>query len=248
MVKFQVMGAVMTRNMILKKGQTVSSIELFTGVKPSIARDVRAECGEYCHVYVSPSEIKKRGMAARTVAAIALISAGNGRGTWWFLSLATGAVFRGDRWVSMPMTDLVIETMNKMSDADHTGVTKRKVAKKTREKKVVRFLQPILEEEEQEEDIRDLIQLPEARDTVMQELRPPTADLDRDDDITVQVDAVDVAEPGDLTADVDEPVEVDASTDDDTGGAEDNTPPHGDRDIRGQLVRMLFVSVEVKHL
>jgi hypothetical protein len=148
MVKFQVMGAVITKNMILRKGQSVSSIELFTGVKTSLARDVRAECGEYFQVYVSPSKVKKRGMAARTVAAIALASAGNGRGTWWFLSLVTGAVFRGDRWVSMPMSDIVIETMNKMSDVDHT---KRKVVKKTREKKAACSLQPILEKEEQEE-------------------------------------------------------------------------------------------------
>jgi hypothetical protein len=57
----------------------------------------------------------------------------------------------------------------------------------------------------------------------MQELRPPTADLDRDDATAVEVDTVDVAEPGDSTADADETVEVDASTEDED--AEDNISP-----------------------
>jgi hypothetical protein len=55
LVKWQIYGAVMTYNMILRTGQTVSSRELFTGVKTNYSRDVRAEFGEYVQAYVSPS-------------------------------------------------------------------------------------------------------------------------------------------------------------------------------------------------
>ena len=52
LVKWQVYGCVMTYNMLLRVGQTVSSRELFTGVKPNFSRELRAECGR--RIWTSP--------------------------------------------------------------------------------------------------------------------------------------------------------------------------------------------------
>ena len=161
LVRWQVYGAVMTYNMLLRQGQTVSSRELFTGVKTNYSRDVRAEFGEYVQAHVSPSEMNIRGTQERTVGAVALISADNDRGTWWFMGLTRGTFFRADRWTTMPVTDVVIEVLNKMHREDENDITKKK-------KKGVALAPEDIDE------TRAMIQNTEERDTEVQALRPAT--------------------------------------------------------------------------
>jgi hypothetical protein len=151
----------MTYNMLLRQGQTVSSRELFTGVKTNYSRDVRAEFGEYVQAHVSPSEMNIRGTQERTVGAVALISADNDRGTWWFMGLTRGTFFRADRWTTMPVTDVVIEVLNKMHREDENDITKKK-------KKGVALAPEDIDE------TRAMIQNTEERDTEVQALRPAT--------------------------------------------------------------------------
>ena len=168
LVRWQVYGAVMTFNMLLRQGQTVSSRELFTGVKTNYTRDVRAEFGEYVQAHVSPGEIKKRGADERTVGAIAMCSADNQRGTYWFMALKTGTFFRADRWSSLPITDDVIAYMNKMYDEDEPKKVDMAVRRRKKRMKM---------SNSNERDLtRELLELPTERDHVHTML-PPATDM-----------------------------------------------------------------------
>ena len=187
LVRWQVYGAVMTYNMLLRQGQTVSSRELFTGVKTNYSRDVRAEFGEYVQAHVSPSEMNIRGTQERTVGAVALISADNDRGTWWFMGLTKGTFFRADRWTTMPVTDVVIEALNKMHGEDEKDNSKKK-------KRSVALAPEDIDE------TRTMIQNTEERDTEVQALGPATemAGPEEEEVLTVdimpeeEVDVVDI--------------------------------------------------------
>lgn len=169
LVKWQVYGAVMTFNMILRQGQTTSSRELFTGVKTNYTRDVRAEFGEYVQAHVLPQGMEKRGPKERTVGAIALCSADNQRGTYWFFSLKNRSYFRADRWESLPITDDVIALMNKIYDEDQPS--KAKEAKRRRKKRVGVDNTNL----EADRDLtRELIELPTERDEALTRLGPAT--------------------------------------------------------------------------
>jgi hypothetical protein len=198
LVRWQVYGAVMTYNMILRQGQTVSSRELFTGVKTNYLRDVRAEFGEYVQAHVSPGELNKRGPGERTVGAIAMCSADNQRGTYWFMSLKTGSFFRADRWTPLPMTDDVIGHMNRMHDQDQP--LKVKMAEKRRKNR--------MRMDSSDRDLtRELLELPTEREEVDTVLPPATEmaeplenDIltggDTEDEIEVRVEELDEIESG----------------------------------------------------
>ena len=166
LVRWQVYGAVMTYNMLLRPGQTVSSREQFTGVKSNYSRDVRAEFGEYVQAYVSPGEMKKNGPDERTIGAIALCSADNQRGTCWFMSLKTGKFFRADRWTPLPITDDVIKVLNHMYDIDEPK--KSKVAARRRSMRM-----PVSQEDDREAT-REMLALPTERDRDVIQLPPAT--------------------------------------------------------------------------
>mgnify|MGYP003386305885 CR=1 FL=1 len=169
LVRWQVYGAVMTYNMILRQGQTVSARELFTGVKTNYQRDVRAEFGEYVQAYVSPGDMKKNGSQERTVGAIALCSADNQRGTFWFLSLKNASFFRADRWTSLPITDDVIALMNKMHDEDLPSKVNMSALQKRRNRRM--RMNPSAEERDM---TRELLELPTEREHVVETLQPAT--------------------------------------------------------------------------
>jgi hypothetical protein len=177
LVRWQVYGAVMTYNMILRQGQTVSSRELFTGVKTNYNRDVRAEFGEYVQAHVSPGDVKKRGPEERTVGAIALCSADNQRGTHWFMSLKNNSYFRADRWTPLPITDDVIALMNKIHDDDQP----KKVDMAVRRRK--RRMRINASNNEDRDLTRELIDLPTERENPHYALPPATdvAEPEQDD-------------------------------------------------------------------
>lgn len=182
LVRWQVYGAVLTFNIILRQGQTVSSRELFTGVKTNYKRDVRAEFGEYVQAHVLPDGMKKRGPDERTVGAIALCSADNQKGTYWFMSLKNRSYFRADRWNSLPITDDVIAVMNKIHDEDQPK--KIEEAMRRRKRRISVDAQP-------DRDLtRELIELPTERDEVGENNLSPATELaepDVDDVLVGQV-------------------------------------------------------------
>ena len=187
LVRWQVYGAVMTYNMLLRQGQTVSSRELFTGVKTNYSRDVRAEFGEYVQAHVSPNEMNKRGTQERTVGAVALCSADNDRGTWWFMGLKNSSFFRADRWTALPITDVVIDVLNKMHAEDQLDTTKRK-KKRT------------VQAPEDTDETLEMIQTTEERDSERQTLAPATdmAEPEEEEAVTVELGEEETANQRDL--------------------------------------------------
>jgi hypothetical protein len=168
LVRWQVYGGVNTFNILLRNGQSVSSRELFTGVKPVYKRDVRAEFGEYVQAHVSPGEVLTRGGKERTVGAIALCSADNDRGTWWFMNLKTKGFFKADRWTSLPMPDVVVELLNQMYDEEELKAN----TKENKRKRV-----PVLaDKDDVMVETEEMLRLPEERDNVPERVESATED------------------------------------------------------------------------
>lgn len=67
--------------------------------------------------------------------AIALCSADNDRGTWWFLNIKTGSTFKADRWTSLPIPDIVIEKMNQMYDTEEGKARDKKMTRRAQRRK-----------------------------------------------------------------------------------------------------------------
>ena len=184
LVKWQVYGAVMTFNMLLRQGQTVSSRELFTGVKTNYKRDVRAEFGEYVQAHVAPQGMSKRGPEERTVGAIALCSADNQKGTYWFFGLKKRAYFRADKWTALPITDDVIALMNKIYDDDQPNKAREANRRRNRRLRV----------DPADRDLtRELLELPTERDPVNVVTHQDLEELDHDgsNDEVINEDVVD---------------------------------------------------------
>ena len=137
------------------------------GVKTNYARDVRAEFGEYVQAKVVTTELTSRGTSERTVGAIALVSADNNKGTWWFMSLRTGAPFRADSWTPLPITDVVIDLMNNMYNTDETE-------DKTASKKIRGCKKAIVTLPEDANEVNSMLRLPGERDAQVQDLPPST--------------------------------------------------------------------------
>jgi hypothetical protein len=172
LVRWQVYGGVYTFNILLRTGQSVSSRELFTGVKPVYKRDIRAEFGEYVQAHVSPGDVHTRGSKERTVGAIALCSADNDRGTWWFLNLKTKGYFKADRWTSLPMPDVVMEVLNQLYDEEELKAN----TKDNRRKRVPLSADKndVMAETEQ------MLRLPQERDYIPEEVESATEDAGND--------------------------------------------------------------------
>ena len=117
-VRFLADGVVGAYNTTLRAGQTVSPRELFTGIKFDYTRDMRFEFGQYVQVHVPPSQMEKNGPKTRSVGAIALCSAGNNSGGWWFMSLKKKGFFDAQRADALPMPDVVIGILNALAIRD----------------------------------------------------------------------------------------------------------------------------------
>jgi hypothetical protein len=192
LVRWQVYGGVYTFNILLRKGQTVSSRELFTGIKPVFTRDIRAEFGEYVQAHVPPGEMLTRTEKERTVGAIALCSADNDRGTWWFMNLKTKGYFKADRWSSLPMPDIVVELLNQMYDEEEGRTSARR--KRSNPLPLAADKPDVMAETEA------LLRLPQERDNVPECVESATSDAGNDNpDTSEENEETDIHEEGGVT-------------------------------------------------
>ena len=97
----------------------ISPSEAVYGRKANYKTDLALNFGDYCEIH-EYDEVTN-SMKPRTVAAIALMSTGNAQGSWWFLKLNTGKAVRRDRWISMPLSEDMVEKLNRMADAAGPG-------------------------------------------------------------------------------------------------------------------------------
>jgi len=131
-----------------------------------------------------------RGSKERTVGAIALCSADNDRGTWWFLNLRTKGYFKADRWNSLPMPDIVIENLNQMYDEEEVKARSNKDNKGTR----VRLAVPLTaDKNDVMVETEMLLQLPQERDNIPERVESST-DEAGDNNLDIQYEPVEVDE------------------------------------------------------
>lgn len=171
LIRHEVMGAVAAINTVLRPGQTVSSRELYSGVKLDLRRDFRVAFGEYCEVAVDT--MPRNGPSPRTASAIALCPVGNDRGTWWFYNMKTKATFRADKWTVMPTSALVIETMTSLYNQDEPK--KRRLTRPdTAQDGVAAETDPPAQVDAQE--VADIIAVPTMRDAPTADINAPVED------------------------------------------------------------------------
>jgi hypothetical protein len=115
MVKYLVAFVVSRINMEPTKSRAdnLSPKEVFDKRKVDYKVDVRVGFGDYC-VVRRPNVISNDVSQPRAEDAIALCPAGNRQGTYLFYSLATGEIVKRDRWIVLPMPEMVIMKLNKM--------------------------------------------------------------------------------------------------------------------------------------
>ena len=92
---------------------------LLTGLKMTYNRHCRLEFGEY----VQTHEEHDNSLNPRTIGALALCPAANVQGGYFFFSLTTGKVINGMCWTTIPMTQEVIDWVERMARQEHTGTT-----------------------------------------------------------------------------------------------------------------------------
>ena len=97
-------------------GHVISPKEWLTGRKLSYKRDLRFEFGEY--IQARTPRVVSNSMHPRTEGDIAVLSTGNVEGSIWCYNLATDRVVQRDRWTVLPIPDVVIQHMNRLSDGD----------------------------------------------------------------------------------------------------------------------------------
>ena len=89
----------------------LSPREAFSGRKIDFKRDLRIGFGDYAEIFNINSD---NSMASRTSAAISLGPTGNASGSVKFLSLVTNRIVVRDQFKILPISDLIIESMNKL--------------------------------------------------------------------------------------------------------------------------------------
>jgi hypothetical protein len=125
-VKYLVYGAVGSRIIILRSWQTVTSREVFTGVKFDIKRDLRFKFFDYGQATRIPSD--KSGEDPRTVAAVYLVSSGNAEGLIYMYDLYTESEFKRDHFVPLPISDLIVAQLIQLWDRDEPASRKKRRA------------------------------------------------------------------------------------------------------------------------
>ena len=91
--------------------QDLSPRTILTGQQVDYKRHCRFQFGEYTQTH----EEHNNSMNPRTVGALALRPVGNGQGSFYFLSIATGRVLNRLHATALPMPDEVIEKLHRMA-------------------------------------------------------------------------------------------------------------------------------------
>ena len=91
--------------------QDLSPHTILTGQQVDYKRHCRFQFGEYTQTH----EEHNNPMNPRTVGAIALRLVGNGQGSFYFLSVATGRVLNRLHATALPMSDDVIDKLHRMA-------------------------------------------------------------------------------------------------------------------------------------
>ena len=91
---------------------STSPIEAFTGIKSDFNRDLKSSFGEYCQVLVPETD---NSMDERTNGCIALSPSSDKDGSILFFHLNTKKIIKRNKWISLAITDNVIQYMNELS-------------------------------------------------------------------------------------------------------------------------------------
>ena len=89
----------------------LSPCTILTGQKVDYKRHCRFQFGEYTQTH----EEHNNSMNPRTVGALALQPVGNGQGSFYFLSVATGRVLNRLHATALPMPDEIIDKIHRMA-------------------------------------------------------------------------------------------------------------------------------------
>lgn len=131
LVEYLVSFVVMRLNMLpSKRGYlNVPAVEVFTGIKVDLDRDMRVAFGDYCQVATPNLNAKKNDVTtARTEGCIAIGQTGF-VGTVLFVSLATKRLIKRQKFVVMPTPEEVIQIVNGWSALpDQTAVLEEAAA------------------------------------------------------------------------------------------------------------------------
>ena len=91
--------------------QDLSPCTILMGQQVDYKRHCRFQFGEYTQTH----EEHNNSMNRRTVGALALRPVGNGQGSFYFLSIATGRVLNRLHATALPMPDDVIDKLHRMA-------------------------------------------------------------------------------------------------------------------------------------
>ncbi len=97
-------------------------IEAYRGRKVDYKRDIRIGFGEYAHA-TRPILGNRNSMTPRTEGVIALLPTGNLLGSVRFYVLETDGFVTRDSWTPLPMTEEVVEKLNKPAGLDKRSPT-----------------------------------------------------------------------------------------------------------------------------
>lgn len=112
--------AVSRKNLKSTPGSAVSPRVKFTGRKPTFRRELGIGFGDYVEVY-DPTATGNIISKDRTSPAIALYPTGNANESWTFYNLATKRRVRRSNWQKMVTSELIIDAINAMADAEIAG-------------------------------------------------------------------------------------------------------------------------------
>ena len=96
-------------------GTRISPIEQFTGMKIDAARDLRVQFGDYVQATVRNTD---NSLQSRTQGCIALLPMGNLTGSVKMWCLATNHTVIKDQFKILPMSDLVIQHINRLASSE----------------------------------------------------------------------------------------------------------------------------------
>jgi hypothetical protein len=101
--------------------ERISANNVLLGRKLNAETDLDLKHGDYVEAH-SEDTITNTVTVSRTEPCIALMPDGNVQGTWWFMQLRNFEPVRRDRYTKLPMTQAVIDVMNKWADETRGGM------------------------------------------------------------------------------------------------------------------------------
>ena len=93
---------------------TMSPRKIITGLPDPDYNSMRIEFGQYAQVFEERRQTSTT--APRTIGAIALNPTGNAQGSYYFLSLTTGARISRQQWTELPITQDVINRVEELAE------------------------------------------------------------------------------------------------------------------------------------